>query len=53
MGEIPEALVAKAELLEQAKALGKFPDPVDGRGRLRPDKVAFIIGDSGARGASR
>lgn len=48
MGEIPEAIVAKAELLERAKALGKFDDPIDMiKAAFGNDKVAFIIGGSG------
>lgn len=47
IGEIPEALIVRAELLEQAQALGTLPDPLtmisDAFGA---ERVAFVVGAS-------
>jgi len=50
VGDIPEAIIAKSELLEQAKALGLLDNPLtmvtDAFG---PDKVALIVGGTGKK----
>src|SRR3990167_9073208 len=46
-GEIPEALIRRAELLEQAQALGTLPDPLEMVAEaFGADQVAFIVGAS-------
>jgi predicted RNA methylase len=48
VGDIPEALVRKAELLEQAAELGVLDNPIDLVAKaFGPDKVANIIGGAG------
>lgn len=47
VGEIPEALVRRAELLEQAQSIGTLPDPIEMIGEaFGRDNVAFIVGAS-------
>jgi SAM-dependent methyltransferase len=44
-GEIPEALQARAELMEQSAELDKLPSPIEYlEEQLGPDNIAFIIG---------
>lgn len=44
-GEIPEALMVRAELLEQAAALGKLPSPITFiEEAFGPENVAFVVG---------
>lgn len=55
MGEIPEAVVDRARLLDRVRDLGSFSDPVEMiADALGQDKVAFIIGKekAGRRKAS-
>lgn len=49
-GEIPEAIIAREELLEAAKDIGHFPDPVEMvEEAFGKEKVALIIGSSGTQ----
>ena len=46
-GQIPEALVRRAELLEQAQELGVIPNPLDLiTNAFGDDNVALIVGDN-------
>jgi strawberry notch-like protein/conjugative element/phage-associated large polyvalent protein len=45
LGEIPEAVIDRARLLDRVRDLGAFPDPIQYiADALGPEKVAFIIG---------
>jgi hypothetical protein len=48
IGDIPEAIIRKAELLEQAKELGVLDNPLDlVTDAFGEEKVALIVGDQG------
>lgn len=49
-GEIPEAMQARAELMEQSAELGKLPSPITYiEEAFGPENVAFVIGQSKGR----
>jgi predicted RNA methylase len=48
MGEIPEALIDRARLLDRARDLGVFDDPIEMvEEAFGKDQVALVIGDAG------